>query len=300
MFDSIIKDIKYELNRGNMVTKIILINICVFLVLLFSKVIIVALSGADESVYNHLISWVTLSDIKHLAYQPWSIITYSLIHPSIWQILFNMLLLYWFGQIAGDLIGDRRILPIYTYGAILGGFLAVIISSLIPGFQPGHFMIMGATAPVMAIIVAAATLAPEYSMRLVLIGNVRIKFIAMVLILFQILGIASKVVAGGALAGLGGAATGFLFIILLRRGIDLSAIFHRYNRSKPLIKRKPNKKSKIVSIFDSVKKYESSSNRQQKIPKEQQLDSILEKIKKNGKNSLNQDEIDFLDNISKQ
>jgi hypothetical protein len=53
-----------------MVTKIILINICVFLVLLFSKVIIVALSGADESVYNHLISWVTLSDIKHLAYQP--------------------------------------------------------------------------------------------------------------------------------------------------------------------------------------------------------------------------------------
>lgn len=283
-----------------MVTKIILINICVFLVLLFSKVIIVALSGADESVYNHLISWVTLSDIKHLAYQPWPIITYSLIHPSIWQILFNMLLLYWFGQIAGDLIGDRRILPIYTYGAILGGFLAVIISSLIPGFQPGHFMIMGATAPVMAIIVAAATLAPEYSMRLVLIGNVRIKFIAMVLILFQILGIASKVVAGGALAGLGGAATGFLFIVLLRRGIDLSAIFHRYNRSKPLIKRKPNKKSKIVSIFDSVKKYESSSNRQQKISKEQQLDSILEKIKKNGKNSLNQDEIDFLDNISKQ
>jgi membrane associated rhomboid family serine protease len=174
-----------------------------------------------------------------------------------------MLLLYWFGQIAGDLIGDRRILPIYTYGAILGGFLAVIISSLIPGFQPGHFMIMGATAPVMAIIVAAATLAPEYSMRLVLIGNVRIKFIAMVLILFQILGIASKVVAGGALAGLGGAATGFLFIHIITKRYRLSAIFHRYNRSKPLIKRKPNKKSKIVSIFDSVKKYESSSNRQQ-------------------------------------
>ena len=126
----------------------------------FSKVIIVALSGVDECVQSldfmgHL--------VRHQAscISTPSIITYSLIHPSIWQILFNMLLLYWFKQIAGDLIGDRRILPIYTYGAILGGFLAVIISSLIPGFQPGHFMIMGATAPVMAIIAATATLAPS-------------------------------------------------------------------------------------------------------------------------------------------
>ena len=80
-----------------------------------------------------------------------------------------------------------------------------------------------------------------------------IKFIAMVFDTFPNPRNSVKVVASGALAGLGGAATGFLFIILLRRGIDLSAIFHRYNRSNPSSKENPIRNRKIVSIFDSVK-----------------------------------------------
>lgn len=300
MFDSIIKDIKYELNRGNMVTKIILINISIFIVFLLTKVILTSLSAGDDSLYNQLLSWIVLTDLQNLLLHPWSLLTYSLIHQSLWQILFNMLLLYWFGQIAGDLIGDRRILPIYTFGAIIGGLLAVTGSSILPGLHPGVFMIMGATAPVMAIIVAAASLAPEYSMRLILIGNVPIKFIALVLVLLQIIGITSKVVAGGALAGLGGALTGYLFILFLRNGVDLSTIFVRYKQVKPFIKRRPNKKSKLVSIFDSVKKYELKNKKLHSYPVEEQLDIILDKIKKQGKGSLTPEELDFLDQMSKK
>ncbi len=300
MFDSIIKDIRYELARGNTITKLILVNIGVFIVFLLTRVISMAVTGGDESLYGQILSWFALSgDFHKLVMHPWTIITYSLVHQSIWQILFNMLLLYWFGQIAGDLVGDRRIFPIYLYGAIVGGLIAVISGSLLPTFHGSNFLILGAMAPVMAIIVAAATLAPDYSMRLILIGPVKIKFIVLVIVLFLFAGISTNFAAGSSYAGLGGALTGYLFIMALRSGYDPSLLFRKPGRISTRIKRQSNKKSKIISIFDTVKKHETELRDNHPDHAAQRLDIILEKIKKSGRSSLSQDELDFLDKISK-
>lgn len=300
MFDSIIRDIRYELTRGNMVTKLILVSCGVFVVFLLAKVVTTSIAGGDPAVFNQMLSWFVLpGQFSKLLTQPWSLLTFSFIHLSIWQILFNMLLLYWFGQIAGDLIGDRRIFPIYVYGALFGGLFAVLVSTFLPGIRSGEHMIMGASAPVMAIIVAAATLAPDYLMRLILIGPVRIKFIVWVLLLIQVIGVTAGPHPGSSYAGIGGAITGFLFVVILRNGYDPSSVFRKRNREKIVKKRQANQKSKIISIFDTIKKHELEVRDRRPDYAEQRLDEILDKIKREGRSSLTRDELDFLEKMSK-
>lgn len=298
MFDSLIKDIKFELTRGNTVTRLILINCIVFLVIILSRLIMMAFSGGESIMFDNVIRWFTLpSDLSRLILQPWSLFTYAFMHFGIWHILFNMLLFYWFGRIAGDLIGDRRIFPLYFYGAILGGIFAVICLNLIP-FGGDNKYILGASASVMAVIMASATLAPDYLMRLILLGNVKIKYIVAVLIILDLLSISMKYNIGGSFAHLGGAMTGYGFIWLLRHGYDPSKLFFkRKKRARGNVqKRRP---VKVVKLFATLKHLETEQREKENISEEHKLDAILEKIKKFGKQSLSADELEFLEKISK-
>ena len=100
-------------------------------------------------------------------------------------------------------------------------------------------------------------------------------------------------------AGLGGALTGYLFIIALRNGYDPTGLFRKPSRVSIGIKRQSDKKSKIISIFDTIKKHETELRENHPDHTAKRLDLILEKIKKNGRSSLSQDELDFLDKMSK-
>ncbi len=300
MFDSVFKDIKYELTRGNTLTKIILINCAVFIALLLAKIIISTVYGGDATLYYLFTNWVTLpKSFGQLMYQPWSLFTYSFVHEGLLHILFNMLLLYWFGAIAGDLIGDRRIFPIYFYGAFFGGLFAILCLHILPISSSSGFMVPGSSASVMAILFAAATLAPDYMMRLILIGSVRIKYIVLVLLFINVISISMSSNIGNSLTHIGGALTGFLFIVVLRTGRDPSRIFYRKSQNPVIKKRRKNEKSKIISIFDTVKKHELKAQFNKDVRLDYQLDLILEKIKKTGKDSLSEDELDFLEKISK-
>ena len=300
MFDSVFKDIRYELTRGNTVTKLILINIGVFIVFLLAKVIMTSANGGTSEIFDKAIQWFSVpASFENLISQPWSLITYAFIHISPWQILYNMLLLYWFGAIAGDLIGDKRIFPIYLYGAIIGGLFAMLCVNFIPIQTESHKIILGASASVMAILFAAATLAPDYLMRLIIIGTVRIKFIVLALLLIDILSISFNANVGNSYARIGGALAGFLFIYVLRKGYDPSKLFHKRNKEKRDNKRRKNQKSKIISIFDTIKKNEMDAQSNSSVVTEHRLDLILEKIKKSGRQSLTADELEFLEKISR-
>ena len=300
MFDSILKDVRYELTRGNTVTKLILINCGVFIVFLLAKVVMTSASGGNADIFEELLRWFALpASFEIMLQQPWSLISYSFIHISPWQILYNMLLLYWFGAIAGDLIGDRRIFPIYLYGAILGGLFAMLCLNFIPFYEHANYIVLGASASVMAILFSAATLAPDYLMRLIIIGTVRIKFIVLTLLLIDIISISANANVGNSYARIGGALTGFLFIVILRQGYDPSKIFQKRNRDNQDKKRRTNQKSKIISIFDTIKKNELEVQSNNREVREHRLDLILEKIKKSGRQSLTADEMEFLDKISR-
>jgi membrane associated rhomboid family serine protease len=294
MFQSIWSDIKRELEYGNTVTRIIIANIFAFLAIKLVYLILYFSGGGQlPSVYFEIVRFFSLSGsgMYNLTH-PWGWFTHMFLHEGFWHILWNMFFLMWFGRIVGDLLGDHRIFPLYLFGGLMGAIVFFLGAQLgFPGISTASYA-LGASASAMAVMMAAATLAPDYTIRLLLIGDVKIKFLVFALVVLDIIGLSGGN-SGGAMAHLGGVFAGWLFILQLRRGLDLSipvnnfiALFtdwkgrdrHRINRSK-------------MKAVHKAKRGVQRSNLD--------LDQILEKIKNRGMESLTDEELAFLKKASK-
>ena len=133
-----------------------------------------------------------------------------------------------------EYLGTRRLVATYFLGGLAGALIYVAAFNLIPlfGSQVNQAVAMGASASAMAIMVATATLLPDYQLGILFIGPVRLKWIALVVILLDLINVNGSN-AGGHIAHLGGAAFGYVFIRLLRNGTDLSAIVGKGNPTAP-------------------------------------------------------------------
>ena len=226
------------------------------------------------------------SNLSKLLIRFWTPLSYMFMHADIWHILFNMLWLYWFGQIFEEFLGKKRTIGLYLLGGLAGGVLFVIAFNLLPLFsyvkQVSH--VVGASASVMAIVVAAATIAPNYSISLMFIGPVKIKWIALFYVVVDFLSTTGPN-AGGQIAHLGGALIGFIYVKQLQRGNDwIEGI-------KGIFKFKPKSKLKVVST-------NRDKNPAVK-PRQEEIDAILDKISQNGYDSLNKHEKEILFRASK-
>lgn len=308
MLDSIVNDIKSQFRSGNMVTRLIIINIGFFVLLYLVKIIMILFSGGQHQVaFQQLIRFLAVhGNISFDLTHPWVMITHMFMHVGFWHLLFNMLLLYWFGRIVGDLIGDDKPLTIYLLGGGSGMIFYILGSYFITGMGS---MAFGASAAVMAFAVAAASIAPDYVMRLILIGDVRLKYIVLVLLVLDLIGIANMSNTGGHIGHLGGALFGWLFVYLLRAGTDLStpvnkgmdwvtALFegksaYRGRSESPLT-------VKHVSSQLSRERGGTTKRSKEMLSKEEKIDKILDKIRKKGLESLSQEERDILKDASEE
>jgi hypothetical protein len=202
-----------------------------------------------------------------------------------------MLMLFIFGRILQEFAGSKRILPVYIYGGLIGAVLALAAYHLIPTFSqyaPADFMV-GASAGVMAIVLAAATMVPDYLLHLFILGPVRLKYIALFVVVLDLIGVTYFDNAGGHLSHLGGAIFGYIFIAQLKKGRDFSAGFNSLlSRAKKLFSRQS--KIKVVhkrSVSDE------DYNLKRKI-KQEEIDSILDKISTSGYESLTKQEKEIL------
>ena len=299
---SIWQDIKGEFNKDNTITKLIFINIIVFIVMNVGFFILN--KGFNNPVLAaNFYSFFTLpADLGKLITRPWTIITHMFAHAGIFHILFNMLWLFWMGKILREYIGDRKILPIYIYGALTGALFYILFYNLLPGFrnEVGGAEALGASAAVMAIIVATATLLPDYTIFLFIIGPVKLKWIAVFAIILDIVGI-NGLNAGGSIAHMGGAVFGFIFIRQLQSGNDLSRGFNIFidklsgwfsMRRTPKVAYKNTGKTG-PTVRKATRKSVLEESRQEK------LDAILDKIHRSGYDSLTEEEKEFLFRVSK-
>ncbi|TXK37588.1 rhomboid family intramembrane serine protease, partial [Pontibacter qinzhouensis] len=225
---NILEDIKQAFREPNNTLKqLILINVIVFVVLIVMRLIVTYTVGPQ--VYGLLLSYIALPSYLHsLLIKPWTLITYFFTHEGFLHIIFNMLNLYWFGQLVREYLGDKKLLSLYVYGGLVGGILFVLMYNLIPYLSVylGRPMI-GASASVLAIVVGAATLLPNFTFNLILIGPVRIKYIALFLVILSISGAVGDN-AGGNIAHLGGAVLGWLFVKQLQNGRDMGRPLHAF------------------------------------------------------------------------
>ncbi|GAB3197885.1 membrane associated rhomboid family serine protease [Pontibacter aydingkolensis] len=290
---SILEDIKHSFKQPNNTLKqLILINVIVFVVLIVTRTILILTGGSG--VYNMLMRFIALnSDPFIFITRPWTLITYFFTHEGFLHIIFNMLNLYWFGQLIREYLGERKLLSLYLLGGIAGGALYMLSYNLIPYFadRAAFSFMIGASASVLAIVVAAASLLPNYTFNLILIGPIRIKYIAAVLVLLSISGAVGDN-AGGNIAHLGGALIGWIFIKQLQRGNDMGRpILAITDFFASLFKSRPKLKvtHRTSNPFSNGRSTTTATQPVGK-PSQKEIDLILDKISSSGYESLSKEE----------
>lgn len=275
--------------------QLIYINGGIFIALMILRVLFFLTGNAET--FGLVTYYLTIpSSPKLLLFRPWTLITHMFIHADFLHILFNMMWLYFGGTIFLNFLDSKKLLSTYILGGLSGALFFVLGMNTFPVFSgSAPFAVAeGASAAVLAIMIAAATTAPNYVVRLILIGPVKLKYIAIVSVVLDVLLIPSGN-AGGHFGHLGGALFGFVFASQLKHGNNLTVDF-----LKPLywIRNGFPKREKKIKVVHSKPKsdYEYNEN---KASKQEQINTILEKIKRSGYDSLSKKEKEVLFKASK-
>ncbi|MFB9843741.1 rhomboid family intramembrane serine protease [Mucilaginibacter ginsenosidivorans] len=276
------------LHSGSRVSLLIGINLIVFLLINIPAVFETLFWGHQESLIRYYANeYLALpSNFAKLIFRFWTPVTYMFMHAGILHIVFNMLWLFWIGQIFEEYLGTKRTIGLYLLGGLTGASFFLLGFNFIPFFAQqigdASVPIVGASAAVMAILVATATLLPDYTMVLMLFGPVKLKWLAIAFIILDFLLIAGSN-AGGELSHLGGALFGFIYIKQLQRGNDWVGFFTKMFSKKPHLK---------VAAKNNAR---SGGN----VPRQEDIDRILDKISQSGYDSLTRQEKEILFRASK-
>jgi membrane associated rhomboid family serine protease len=291
--------------QGSVVTKLIFINTGIFLLLRLIVGVLALFRLGDKAWLDWLLVPATF---PALLQRPWTLFTYAFVHYDLMHLLMNMLWLYFFGLLFQRWFSGIQLVVHYLVGGLAGGLLFMAGNTwLAPaGETILQAPLIGASAAIMALCVAVAVYRPDEPISLFVLGSVKLKYIALVMIALDLLGF-NQASMGVGLAHLGGALYGVLVGLTSRRGINLAAWadkgsfrFKRNTgpkrRKQPNMKvtyRRPKKETVNRSTVDVDQAY-----RDKKKADEQQLDTILDKVKQSGYDSLTKDEKKLLFDFS--
>jgi len=285
---SIAREIKDSFRFGSNLTKLIYINLAVFLIYNLIKLFFYI---GQTPIENGLIQYLAVpAYIPSLLTKPWTIFTYMFFHEEFLHILFNMLWLYWFGIIFLQYLSQKKLVGVYIMGGLSGAALYILLFNVLGVFREvlPLALALGASASVLAVVIAISNLMPNLSINLMFIGPVKLKYLALFSVILDIISIPLSN-PGGHIAHIGGALFGYLYIVVGKQGVDLV---------KPItwildiLSFKPKAKSKLKVNYRSTD-IDYDYNRR-KVEQSVNLDKILDKIAKSGYDSLSKEEKETL------
>lgn len=312
MLKSIWTDTVNRFNTGDTVIQLIIINVVVWIGVILFGLFAAPFVGIGNP--NPVVDWLAVPGSGgQLLTRPWTIFTYMFTHEGFFHILWNMILLFWFGRILENYLGNKRIIPLYVLGG-LAGFAVYFLSKT---FMPADFAnyigspMLGASAGVMAVVMGAATIVPTHPVSIIIIGPVQIRYIALLFILLDLVGVQTGSNTGGHLAHLGGVALGFFFMEQLKEGNDWSVWFNRLlgsmrdffsGANRP---QKPKRRPAAASA--SKRSSKAQSRRASKAQggmtaddRQARIDAILDKIRESGYSNVTAEEMAFLNQVSEE
>jgi membrane associated rhomboid family serine protease len=284
------QEIKNSFKEGDILAKLIYINLGVFILVNLAYVVLFLMNLKDiGEVFVH--GWLAVpSDISTLIIRPWTLLTYMFLHEGFLHILFNLIWIWVFGKIFLQYWDEKKLLGVYLLGGIVGAVFYIAAFNIFPVFEKsvaGSYA-LGASASAMAIAVAIAVFRPSYTLYIVFLGPVKLKYIALFFVGLDILTLAGGN-PGGHIAHLGGAFLGYIF-------------------ANQYIKKKKDITSPIVSILNGIasifqkkekmhvhykkntKNMTDMEYNKRKAEEQQNIDAILDKIAKHGYDSLTKKE----------
>ncbi len=292
---AIIDEIRNSFKGGSSLTKLIYINLTVWIIVNVLEIFFYLFNIHDN--YMSFLLYLALpADLNNLILKPWTLITYMFLHKSFIHILFNMLWLYWFGRIFLQYMDEKKLVGVYLLGGISGGLMYILTYNLFPVFSGELAMshALGASAAVLAIVIATAVNTPHYNMNLLFIGPVKIIYIA--LIGFAVTSLFDfSINTGGKIAHIGGALFGYLYILRYRSGKDMTkGISKMLDRIFSLFKPRPK-------VRVTHRRFEDDMDYKARKKDEQaEIDRILDKIAKSGYDNLSSKEKEILFRQSKK
>lgn len=285
---------------NNAVFTLFAINIILFLILMMIQVGVYAGEHDQAYFFENVLRYFQLpASLHEFSEQPWALLTYMFTHSGaqLIMMLSNFVWLWAFGSLMQQLSGNDKIIPVYIYGGLTGALFFVLAAYFIPALAPfrSTMGLMGANAAVIAVAMAATTLSPGFKFFRQLGGGIPIWVLMAAYLLIDILSV-RNLNAAFALSHLGGAIAGFVFVLLMRKGIDGSVWMNKFWR-------------KFISLFDpkpanagSQQHYRSDRkafDRKTNLTA-QRLDAILDKINEKGYHFLTDEEKEFLNRASKE
>jgi len=280
---------------SNIISRLILVNTLVFVVIKIIGTFAWLFNGGNPDIISPLGRWLALpSGLGELVFKPWTPLTYMFLHEGFFHIFFNMILLYFGGTIFQEYLSKSKLLWTYILGGLSGALFFVLAYNIFPVFDAvkGSAIALGASASVLAIVVAISTYVPDYTVHLFLFGRVKLKYLAAVMILIDLMSISSGN-AGGHIAHLGGALWGFLYAYSLRNGHDLYKMLDGIKIPKFTWGQKKAAKFS-TSRPKSGRPMNDDEYSKRKAATQEEIDRILDKISSSGYSSLSKAEKELL------
>lgn len=289
---SIWTDISSRYRRATPLLRLVYIDVGLFLALRVVALVSVLMGVPAEQ----LIKWVEMpSTLEGLARQPWTAVSYMFFHYDVLHILFNMLWLYWLGRIFLEYFNSKQLVGLYLMGGLCGGALYLAAYATLPYFahQPATAYLIGASASILAIVVAVAVYAPDYRIGLLMLGDISLKWVAIITIVILMLG-TGEAQMGAQAAHLGGALVGVAYGLAMRRGHDITAWLNACLDSMAgLFKRRrgPGRPAGGRAFHYQANRAAAPSPQG---PSEAEIDAILDKLKRSGYGALSDKEKETL------
>ena len=281
------ESLKTFFGQKTVLNYLIIANIAVWLLLALFAVVMWLFKMQGT---NPLASLLALpASLTQLAHRPWTVLTYMIANRGFWGLFLNLWMLYFGGLLFVQFLSQKQLAWTYVIGGLFGALFFVVAYNVFPALKEisATSFVMGASASALAIIVAAAAYNPDYELRLLLLGSIKFKWLAIIFVVIDVLTISAEN-PGTQITHLGGAAYGFVYGMLLRKDFGLGKIFHS----------KKNKPKFEYTRYEEVREdpcpRSDEEYNQQKAQKERDIDAILDKVAKNGYASLTDEEKAFL------
>ncbi len=296
MRHSILHEIRNYFSQGNTLVQLILINVAIFIIANLINLVFFLMAYSPDSPV--ITDWLGISSNPEIIMRrPWTVITYMFTHLGFFHILFNMIVFYVGGRLFCQYIGEKRLLSTYLIGGLTGGLFFILSYNFFPVFREyADFSVaIGASASVIAVFIAIATYMPNFQLPLILLGRIRLKYIAIFFVIIDLLSI-DKGNSGGHIAHLGGALYGFLYVMLLKKRYDPGIVFNNLMvKIRSVFKPQPRMRVR----YHAEKPFTDEEYNKQKAEKQKKIDEILDKISKYGYDSLTKEEKELLFKMGK-
>ncbi|MHC9088128.1 rhomboid family intramembrane serine protease [Tenacibaculum sp. IMCC1] len=279
---NILENLKYRFKHAGIVEQLIYVNLAVFLLVFVTN----TFGFLFQSKTNFLVEWLALpANFDDFIVKPWTIFTYGFLHTRFIHILFNLIILFFVGNLFLDYFTQKQLLTFYLLGTLFGGLVFILSYNYFPALvNSSHInLLLGASAGTSAILIGIATYIPNYSFKIPLIGYVKLWHIAAFLVLIDIIQIAGNN-TGGHLAHIGGALFGFFYV--------RSASNKELDIFKSINKLFSKKERKLKTVYKSGNK--TPKPNVDKTRNQEEVDAILDKISKSGYDTLSKSEKEFL------